>query len=120
MSNPSVLLAGATGLTGSASFQQFISKLPSAFSHLTTITRRPLPAPPTTSSEYYTNLQQSDLTDSSTWNLAQARKGGSDDVFVSCLGTTRAQAGGLENQRKVGLSFGVMWSIKLMGIIPLD
>ncbi|KAL7424892.1 Protein fmp52, mitochondrial [Cryptotrichosporon argae] len=110
MSTP-VTLVGATGLTGHATFLSLLSS-PSPID-LLAVTRRALAAPSTAPGVRYANLVVPDFsavldgTGSGTGSgEAQpeagpiARDGG---VFVSCLGTTRAQAGGTDKQAEVDL-----------------
>lgn len=99
----SITLAGATGLTGSATLSSFLR---APFSvDLTTVTRNPLSAPsaPTPPSTY-SNRPFPDLFQaaSAAEPLVNAK-----GVFVSCLGTTRAQAGGLDKQRVVDVDLGL-------------
>lgn len=89
---PAVTLVGATGLTGSQALA-FLLASPANFS-VTALTRRAAPAPatpPPAPGATYTNDVLPDL------GAAQhvAHKGG---VYVSCLGTTRALAGGADKQ----------------------
>ncbi|KAL7409197.1 hypothetical protein BDY24DRAFT_403970 [Mrakia frigida] len=104
---PAVYLVGATGLTGYQTFLYVLSS-PSLFSSLTTITRRPLSAPPSDSSSSastpHTNLIFN-FQDPSTWSFSSptstASAPGTKKVFVSCLGTQKAIVGSVEEQRKV-------------------
>lgn len=95
-----VTLVGATGLTGSAALLALLQS-PSAVS-LTTVTRKDTPAPaqPTASGTAYTNRTFANLKDV----IASADGvGPSGGVYVSCLGTTRGQAGGFEKQKEIDL-----------------
>jgi uncharacterized protein YbjT (DUF2867 family) len=91
-----VTLVGGTGLTGSAAVKALL-----ASSHpfaLTTLTRRPLEGESSNPSTTYTNKTFSDLFEAVKGDVAT--KGG---VYVSCLGTTRAAAGGLDKQIRIDL-----------------
>ncbi|OCF31241.1 endoplasmic reticulum protein [Kwoniella heveanensis BCC8398] len=97
-----VTLVGATGLTGSRSLSSIL-----ASSHpfnLTVLTRRSLPAesapPPANNSTTLQTRLYTDLFDAPTDGQKIAEQGG---VYVSCLGTTRANAGGTAQQEKVDL-----------------
>lgn len=91
-----VTLVGATGLTGSFALQHLLSS-PSSLA-ITTLTRKPLPSTPQNPSSTYVNKHFPDLKDAVSGTVGT--RGG---VFVSCLGTTRAAAGGVEKQREVDL-----------------
>lgn len=102
MSAPTpVTLVGATGLTGSASLRYLLTS-PSALA-ITSVTRRAAPAPwePSTTGSSYTNRVLPDLTTATTTPEPLSTKGG---VYVSCLGTTRAQVGGdIKKQEAIDL-----------------
>ncbi|WVQ96409.1 hypothetical protein IAU59_003514 [Kwoniella sp. CBS 9459] len=97
-----VTLVGATGLTGSRSLSSILSS--SHPFNLTVLTRRSLPAELTPSaSNKSTTLRTrlyTDLFDAPTDQQKIAEQGG---VYVSCLGTTRANAGGTAQQEKLDL-----------------
>lgn len=83
--------------------------LPTLFSSISTLTRRPLPTPSSSSlptpTTPHTNLIF-DFSDPSTWSLEKTGGeggGAGEKVFISCLGTTRAAAGSVEKQREVDL-----------------
>jgi hypothetical protein len=65
---------------------------------LTTLTRRPLDCESSNPSTTYTNKTFPDLFEAVKGPVAT--KGG---VYVSCLGTTRAAAGGLDKQIRIDL-----------------
>ncbi|ORY35005.1 putative endoplasmic reticulum protein [Naematelia encephala] len=90
-----ITIVGATGLTGHAAFTSLLSSIhPFA---VTALTRRPLDAPTSLSpGSTYTNKVYPDLFDAPKETVAEP--GG---IYVSCLGTTRAAAGGLEKQEKI-------------------
>ncbi|WWC93096.1 uncharacterized protein L201_008061 [Kwoniella dendrophila CBS 6074] len=102
MATPSpITLVGATGLTGSFTLKSILSS--SHPSNLTILTRRSLPfqtpSPGNPQTKLTTRLYE---------NLFQAPKDGqkiseSNGVYISCLGTTRADAGGTANQEKLDL-----------------
>jgi hypothetical protein len=91
-----VTLVGGTGLTGSAAVKALLASS-HAFA-LTTLTRRPLEGESSNPSTTYTNKTFSDLFEAVKGDVAT--KGG---VYVSCLGTTRAAAGGLDKQIRIDL-----------------
>lgn len=87
-----VTLVGATGLTGSQALS-FLLASPANFA-VTTLTRRAAPAPttpPKAPGATYDNRVLSDLASAD----KVAEKGG---IYISALGTTRAAAGGVEQQ----------------------
>nr|XP_018260546.1 uncharacterized protein I303_07471 [Kwoniella dejecticola CBS 10117]OBR82704.1 hypothetical protein I303_07471 [Kwoniella dejecticola CBS 10117] len=95
-----VTLVGATGLTGSHTLHSILSSTHPF--NLKVLTRRSLP-PTEPSKNPLTSLTTklySDLFEAPTDGSAIAEKGG---VYVSCLGTTRANAGGTANQEKLDL-----------------
>jgi len=85
------VLAGSTGLVGSNILTTLISH--PSLNSIHAYTRRKLPA----DSPKVTTLE---ATDSESWP-SMFPKAPSPSVFLSALGTTRAQAGGAENQRKI-------------------
>ncbi|KAF2472517.1 NAD dependent epimerase/dehydratase family protein-like protein [Lindgomyces ingoldianus] len=88
-------LVGSTGLVGSNILSQLLAH--PSFSSVYAYTRRELSNP--TASTKLTPLSS---TDSSTWpSLFPTAP--TPTIFFSGLGTTRGQAGGLENQRKIDL-----------------
>ena len=95
MSQPiSLSLVGGTGLTGACTIRALLeSRVP--FS-VTSLSRKPLPsATSAPESKQASILQQQivpDLFEAPSGPIAQ--RGG---VYVSCLGTTRSAAGGVEN-----------------------
>ncbi|TYJ51412.1 hypothetical protein B9479_008015 [Cryptococcus floricola] len=95
----SLTLVGATGLTGSHTFKSLLAS-PHAF-NITTITRRATetgaPANPLT--KVASRLFPS-LLDAPADKERLVESGG---VYVSCLGTTRAAAGGTAEQEKIDL-----------------
>jgi uncharacterized protein YbjT (DUF2867 family) len=91
-----VTLVGATGLTGAATLRALLaSSHPCAISALT---RRPISETPSNPSSSFSNETFSDLAEAVKGTVAT--KGG---LYVSCLGTTREAAGGIENQIKIDL-----------------
>jgi hypothetical protein len=101
MSNLPVTLVGGTGLTGSATLLALLQS-PSAIS-LTTITRKDAPAPVeafANASTSYHNRAVPNLADSITSTEGVGPSGG---VYISCLGTTRGQAGGFDKQKEIDL-----------------
>lgn len=94
----SITLLGSTGLTGSATLRTLLSSPIQPFK-ISTFTRS-VPSTTTTgnTSTTHTNKTFPDLFKAATEKLA-----GKGDVYVSCLGTTRAGAGGFENQKKIDL-----------------
>ncbi|KAK8849436.1 hypothetical protein IAR55_004768 [Kwoniella newhampshirensis] len=95
-----VTLAGATGLTGGFSLKSILTS-PHAFD-LTVLTRRSLsdtPTPINPSTKLTTRLYN-DLFTAPTDEHSIAQPGG---IYISCLGTTRAKAGGTAQQEKIDL-----------------
>lgn len=89
---PAVTIVGATGLTGSQALS-FLLASPQNF-FVKAITRRAAPqptSPPAAPGAKYENDVVHDL-----WTVEKVVNEG--DVYVSCLGTTRAQAGGADKQ----------------------
>jgi hypothetical protein len=96
-----ITLVGGTGLTGSATLLALLQS-PSAI-NLTAITRRDHPSPVqnyTNASTSYINRALPNLADAITSTEGVGPKGG---VYISCLGTTRGQAGGFEKQKEIDL-----------------
>lgn len=93
-----VTLIGSTGLTGSSTLQSLLASPAQPF-HITTLTRSaPNASEPANPATEHTNHTFSDLFEATRTQIAS-----SGSVFVSCLGTTKAAAGGIENQRKIDL-----------------
>ena len=93
-----VTLLGATGLTGSKALEAFVKSKKTPFA-ITTIARKAIEAQQAGNS-------QTTFTHKLVPNMFDAPKetvGTSGGVYVSCLGTTRAAAGGLEAQEKIDL-----------------
>ncbi|RXK38038.1 hypothetical protein M231_04707 [Tremella mesenterica] len=98
MSSPiPVTLVGATGLTGKSTLLSlFSSSIP--FS-ITTFARRSIPlTTPTNPQIKWEQKERPDL-----FSVVNEKVGEKMGVFVSCLGTTIAQAGGMEKQKKIDL-----------------
>ena len=97
----SLSLVGGTGLTGSATIRALMeSRVPF---DITSISRKSLQAPPTAScSSHLHERIVPNLFDAPSGAVAE-RNG----VFVSCLGTTRSAAGGVENQRKLDADLNI-------------
>lgn len=89
----SAAIVGSTGLVGSNILSQLLAH-PSVTS-VHAYTRRSLPNPSSS-----TKLHPLESTDTSTW-ASLLPTSPAPNVFFSGLGTTRAAAGGLENQRKI-------------------
>jgi len=89
MTTASAVVAGSTGLVGSHILLTLLS-LP-AFTSVSAYTRRKLP-------EESSKLSAIEAKDSETWPSLFPK---SASIFLSALGTTRAQAGGFANQRKI-------------------
>jgi len=90
----SVFLVGGTGLVGSNILSTLLT-LPS-ISNISTLTRRPSK----TASEN-DKLNPLIEADSTKWTAKMAEVKPAPSIFFSALGTTRGQAGGFENQRKI-------------------
>ncbi|KAJ4342837.1 Protein fmp52, mitochondrial [Ascochyta clinopodiicola] len=86
-------LAGSTGLVGSNILSQLLAH--SSFSSIYAYARRDLPNPTATS-----KLNPLTSTDTSTWVNLFPRES-KPKIFFSGLGTTKAQAGSFEAQRKI-------------------
>jgi uncharacterized protein YbjT (DUF2867 family) len=101
MTSLPITLVGGTGLTGSATLLALLQS-PTAVD-LTTITRKDTPSPLqsfTNASTSYTNRALSNLADAVGSSEGVGPSGG---VYISCLGTTRGQAGGFEKQKEIDL-----------------
>jgi len=83
------VVAGSTGLVGSHILSTILSH--PSFISISAYTRRKLP-------EESPKLSPLEAEDSETWPSLFPK---SASIFLSALGTTRAQAGGVENQRKI-------------------
>jgi len=94
----STFLVGGTGLVGS-NILSILSTLPT-ISNISLLARRD----PKTTSE---KIQPIIEADSSKWASRIPEVKPTPPIFFSALGTTRAQAGGLENQRKIDLDLNV-------------
>jgi len=92
----SAVVAGSTGLVGSNILTTLISH--PTFASISAFSRRKLP----TESPKVSSLES---TDSETWPTLYPKS--VPPVFFSALGTTRAQAGGLANQRKIDLDLNL-------------
>jgi uncharacterized protein YbjT (DUF2867 family) len=90
----SVAIVGATGLTGSAILSRLFST--PAVVPVHAIARRTLPATMLSS-----KLQSHIETNTASWASSLAALQPKPAAFISALGTTRAAAGGVENQRKI-------------------
>lgn len=101
MSSLPVTLVGATGLTGSATLLALLQS--SSAIDLTTLTRKDTSAPvtPTNGSTSYTNRTFPNLADAI--GSSGGKVGPEGGVYISCLGTTRGQAGGFEKQKEIDL-----------------
>ncbi|KAH6629059.1 NAD dependent epimerase/dehydratase family protein-like protein [Boeremia exigua] len=86
-------LAGSTGLVGSHILSQLLAH--SSFSSVYAYARRDLPNPTAT-----TKLNPLTSSDTSTWSGMFPRES-HPKIFFSGLGTTKAQAGSIEAQRKI-------------------
>jgi len=93
-----VTIVGSTGLTGSAALRSLLAS-PVSFA-VTALTRRDNPATPSNPGTSYTNRVTPDLNSAATAAEPLAAPKG---VYISCLGTTRADSGGVEQQKKIDL-----------------
>ncbi|BEJ17359.1 hypothetical protein CspHIS471_0607600 [Cutaneotrichosporon sp. HIS471] len=89
-----ISLVGITGLTGSATLACLLSA-PAPFA-ITGFSRRANPNTPDTPGTTYTNIVGE-------LSPTPAKVGNVGGIFVSCLGTTRADVGGVEKQRAIDL-----------------
>lgn len=87
-----VVLVGATGLVGSHILKTLQNVDESTISKIATFSRKPLPNATRISEPIVSQ-------DSSSW--PKQFPGSDNELFISALGTTRAAAGGFENQRKI-------------------
>ncbi|KAF3042662.1 Protein fmp52, mitochondrial [Didymella heteroderae] len=87
------VVAGSTGLVGSNILSQLLAH--PSFSSVYAYARRDLPNPTAT-----TKLNPLTSTDTSTWTSMFPRSP-APSIFFSGLGTTKAQAGSIEAQRKI-------------------
>ena len=97
MSSPKpITLVGATGLTGAYALRHLLLS-PAALA-ITTLTRKAVsqPTPAQNPQTTFANREFADLNAAANETVGQP--GG---VFVSCLGTTRADAGGQAKQRLI-------------------
>lgn len=96
MSHKPVTLVGATGFTGSTTLDSLLaSTFPFA---ITTFSRKPLPPRTASSTSTFTTEVLDDLTQATKAQLCTP--GG---VYITCLGTTRATAGGSKQQEAIDL-----------------
>ncbi|WWC73425.1 uncharacterized protein I206_107392 [Kwoniella pini CBS 10737] len=95
-----ITLVGATGLTGSRTLNSLLASTHPF--NLKVLTRRSLPSTPPSKNQLTTLTTKlyNDLFEAPTEGSAIAEKGG---IYVSCLGSTRANAGGTANQEKLDL-----------------
>ena len=101
MASLPITLVGGTGLTGSATLLALLQSPASV--QLTAITRKDNPSPVqqfTNASTSYTNRALPNLADAVKSTEGVGPNGG---VYISCLGTTRGQAGGFEKQKEIDL-----------------
>lgn len=97
MSAPTPLtIVGSTGLTGSAALRALLAS-PANFA-ITALTRRAHPQTAANPKTSYTNRVLADASEASSSPELLAAPG---SVYVSCLGTTRADAGSVEAQKKI-------------------
>lgn len=98
MSPIPLTLVGATGLTGSTTLTSLLNTKKQSFS-ITTIARKAInPAASLNSETTYTHNLVSDLFEAPKDKVAEE-----NGIYVSCLGTTRATAGGIQEQEKLDL-----------------
>ncbi|KAF1941646.1 NAD dependent epimerase/dehydratase family protein-like protein [Clathrospora elynae] len=95
----SAVLAGSTGLVGSNILSQLLAH--PSFSTVHAYSRRELPNP-----DGSTKLKPITSTETASWRPSFPRDQKLSIIF-SALGTTRAQAGGFENQRKIDYDLNV-------------
>ncbi|KAI0765272.1 hypothetical protein C8Q74DRAFT_1041193 [Fomes fomentarius] len=107
-------LAGSTGLVGSNILTTLISH--PAFEHTYAFTRRTLSASSPKLSTF--PADPASVKDISTWPSLFPNPAPASSVFISGLGTTRAAAGGLDQQRKIDyeLNFELAKAAKAAGI----
>ncbi|GAA58340.1 oxidoreductase HTATIP2 [Pseudoalteromonas sp. BSi20652] len=92
MSRTAVIL-GATGLVGRALLKKLLNS--SHFSHVVTLTRRPLPISHSKLTNHIIDFEK----------LSQYGELFKGDVLFSCLGTTQKLAGSVSAQRKVDFDY---------------
>jgi hypothetical protein len=93
-----ITLLGSTGLTGNATLHTLLMSPKQAFS-ITTFSRSAPKVPIAISKQTTHNSRTfADLADA-----VNEQVGTPGGVYATCLGTTRAQAGGFEQQRKIDL-----------------
>ncbi|KAG4428892.1 hypothetical protein IFR05_015621 [Cadophora sp. M221] len=104
-----VLLLGSTGLVGSIILNSLSSS--AAISSIYTIARRAPQVP-------HTKITPIIEADSSQWPEKVAPISPTPSLFISALGTSKAQAGSIENQRKIDfdLNLAVAKAAKAAGI----
>ncbi|PVH98885.1 NAD dependent epimerase/dehydratase family protein-like protein [Periconia macrospinosa] len=102
-------IVGSTGFVGSNILSQLLAH--PGFSSVYAFARRDPPNPTNS-----TKLTPITSTDNTTW-VSQYPRSASPKVFFSALGSTRATAGGLENQRKldVDLNYALAQAAKEAG-----
>ncbi|WVQ79500.1 hypothetical protein IAT38_001599 [Cryptococcus sp. DSM 104549] len=100
MSTTAVTIAGATGLTGSHTLTSLLLS-PSPLS-ITALVRRAIEAPATPVNAL-TKLNTRIVPDLFEVPKAEEKVGAQGGVYISCLGTTRAKAGGTAEQEKLDL-----------------
>ncbi|WOO77648.1 Protein fmp52-1, mitochondrial [Vanrija pseudolonga] len=98
MSPIALTLVGSTGLTGASALQHLLSS-PTTFA-LTALSRRTDAHTPSNKGTSYTNRVVADLTTVAAAPEPLVASGG---VYVTALGTTRAQAGGVKQQEAIDL-----------------
>jgi hypothetical protein len=97
MSEPiSIALIGSTGLTGSAALSSLLSSRKHPFS-IQTITRKP----PVASSTGHERTTHTNRTFPDLFSAVGEQLASPGSIYISCLGTTREQAGGFEQQKKI-------------------
>lgn len=93
-----ITLLGSTGLTGNATLHTLLMSPKQPFT-ITTLTRSAPKVPIAISKETtHTNRTFGDL-----FEAVKDQVGTPGGVYATCLGTTRAAAGGFEQQRKIDL-----------------
>ena len=93
-----ITLLGSTGLTGNATLHTLLMSAKQPF-NITTFTRSAPVVPIAISKETaHTNKTHADL-----FEAVKGQVGTEGGVYATCLGTTRAQAGSFENQRRIDL-----------------
>ncbi|KAG0651164.1 hypothetical protein D0Z07_2623 [Hyphodiscus hymeniophilus] len=99
----SASLVGGTGLVGSYILSTLLNT--PAISSVTAYSRRPIPAP-----EASPRLNPIIDSDSSAWatQISSLKIEEAPQIFFSALGTTKAKAGGLGNQRKIDFDLNLL------------